>query len=314
VRVGFIGCAIALAGCGGAKVETPAPIAAPAAVAEAFMQAVADSNMSHMAELWGTTRGAAASTNVPNNWPQRISVIHAYLKGGSARILGEDPGLTKPDRRRILVELTRSGCTKTVPFTMVLTKQGSWLVNAIDLSAAGVPGRPCDPSKPAAPSGGRAELLGQLDQDAGRGFWMDERDPLAPGAHARNFVDETVSGSPAAVERLVEVLDAIADVVDAGTSASNELADRTVRPDRFEQLDVRLAERKRYDGGPVLNLGPVVGREAKNVSIEGQRRVDLLHGDADVRDAGGFEHGSSESDSVRKLTQKNAEESEDVDE
>lgn len=147
---------MALAGCTKTVVQQAGPVGAPAAVAGAFMQAVSDSNLTQMGELWGTSKGSAASTNTPSNWLQRVAVIHAYLKGGTHRVLGEEAGLAKADRRQINIELSRGGCSKTVPLTMVLTKQGSWLVNAIDLNAAGVPGRPCDGSatKNPTPPGG----------------------------------------------------------------------------------------------------------------------------------------------------------------
>lgn len=121
----------------------PVSAAAPAAVAAAFMQAVADSNLPHMGELWGTAKGPASTTNTPANWVQRVGVIQAYLRGGKSRVMGENIASAKEGRREILVELTRGSCVKTVPFTMVLTKQGSWVVNAIDLNAAGVPGKSC---------------------------------------------------------------------------------------------------------------------------------------------------------------------------
>lgn len=127
------------------KVETlaVAPATAPAAVASAFLRAVADSNFSQMGDLWGGAKGSAMATNSPSNWLQRVAVMHAYLKGGTAKVVGENPGLAKGDRRVLVIELARDGCVKTVPFTMIRTKQGSWLVNAIDLNAAGVPGRSC---------------------------------------------------------------------------------------------------------------------------------------------------------------------------
>lgn len=118
-------------------------LAAPAAVAAAFMQAVADSNLAQMGALWGNAKGPAAVTRDPANWLQRVAVIHAYLRGGSAKVLGENAGFAREDRRQVVVELNRSGCVRNVPFTMILTKQGAWLVNAIDLNAAGVPGRAC---------------------------------------------------------------------------------------------------------------------------------------------------------------------------
>ena len=125
-------------------VQQVGPSGAPAAIAAAFMQAVADSNLTQMGELWGTARGPAASTNRPPDWAQRVAVMHAYLKGGTAKVVGEgDPSTATQDRRQILVELSRSGCVKTVPFTLIRTKTGSWLVNAVDLNAAGTPGKPC---------------------------------------------------------------------------------------------------------------------------------------------------------------------------
>lgn len=117
--------------------------AAPAVVASAFMQAVADSNLAQMGALWGTDRGPAATTNRPADWLQRLSVVHAYLKGGTSKVVGENPGAGGAGRRQLVVELTRSGCVKNVPFTMVQTRDGAWLVSAIELTAAGVPGRPC---------------------------------------------------------------------------------------------------------------------------------------------------------------------------
>lgn len=135
---------VVLLGCSSSSPANVSPVAGPAAVAAAFMQAVADSNLTQMGALWGTSRGPAATTNSPPDWAQRITVIHAYLKGGTSRVLGEgDPALSKNNRRQVLVELTRGGCTKTVPFTMLRTNDGAWIVGAIDLNAAGVPGRPC---------------------------------------------------------------------------------------------------------------------------------------------------------------------------
>ena len=139
---------VVTAACTTTKVEPVAPSRAPAMVAAAFMQAVADSNLTQMGELWGTSKGPAASTNSPSDWARRVAVMHAYLKGGTAKVVGEgDPSTAREDRRQVIVELSRSGCVKTVPITLIRTKQGSWLVNAIDLNAAGAPGKPCD-SKP----------------------------------------------------------------------------------------------------------------------------------------------------------------------
>jgi hypothetical protein len=152
----LVGLGIVAVSCTSKVIQPVGPVGAPAAVAAKFMQAIADSNIAQLGELWGTSAGPAATVGKPSNWGQRVTVIHAYLKGGTHRILGEDSGVARTDRRTIMVELSREGCVKTVPFTMVFTKQGSWLVNAIDLNAAGVPGRPCAPNNQAAapPRGG----------------------------------------------------------------------------------------------------------------------------------------------------------------
>lgn len=151
MRVWSLLIAVVVAACSTKVVEQVGPVGAPAAIATKFMQAVVDSNIAQLGELWGTASGSAVATGKPANWAQRVSVIHAYLKGGSYRILGEDPGVAKSDRRQIMVEINREGCIKNVPFSMVLTKTGSWLVNAIDLNAAGVPGRSCPTTPPPPP-------------------------------------------------------------------------------------------------------------------------------------------------------------------
>lgn len=149
--LGALAAVAVVAGCTTSVQQRPATVspvsaAAPTAVTVAFMQAVADSNLPQMGELWGTAKGSASSTNTPSNWVQRVGVIQAYLRGGTSRVLGENIAGAKEGRREIMVEITRGTCVKTVPFTLVLTKQGAWVVNAIDLNAAGVPGRACQTS------------------------------------------------------------------------------------------------------------------------------------------------------------------------
>jgi len=113
-------------------------------VAAAFMRAVADSNLTQMAELWGTSKGSAAATGQPADFLQRIAVMQLYLRGATTKVLGNGPVPGSGDRRQVMLELTRGGCVKQVPFTMVRTKDGAWLVNAVDLNAAGNPAKPCE--------------------------------------------------------------------------------------------------------------------------------------------------------------------------
>jgi hypothetical protein len=106
------------------------------------MQAVADSNVVKMANLWGTASGPAAKTNQPPDWQRRIGIMQAYLRNDSFRVTSDVPE-ANPDRRGLLVEIKRSTCTWTVPFTAIKIRDGSWIVTQLDLAAAGNPARPC---------------------------------------------------------------------------------------------------------------------------------------------------------------------------
>lgn len=105
------------------------------------MQAVADSNVDKMAGLWGTANGPASQTRQPPDYERRIAIMQAYLRNDSFRVTSD---VAESDTRRSLqVELKRKSCTWSVPFVSIRTANGSWLVNQVDLTAAGNPARPC---------------------------------------------------------------------------------------------------------------------------------------------------------------------------
>ena len=64
----LLAAALTLAACGGqastsvAQNRQPEPAGDAEAVVQQFMEAVADSNLAKMAELWGTAKGSAART------------------------------------------------------------------------------------------------------------------------------------------------------------------------------------------------------------------------------------------------------------
>jgi len=137
----------ALTACGGSSSSnssaTPAPVTSPRGAVEQFLDAVADSNVKKMGMLWGTSAGPAAKTNQPPDWERRIVVMQAYLRNEGTAITGD--AADSADRHQVQVELRRQLCTKTVPFTVIKLADGSWLVNQVDLAAAGTPARPCLP-------------------------------------------------------------------------------------------------------------------------------------------------------------------------
>lgn len=131
---------VLLAGCGGGPAPVQ-PTTSAAAAVRGFMQAVADSNVDKMASLWGTANGPASQTRQPPDYERRIAIMQAYLRNDSFRVTSDVEETAT--RRALQVELRRRACTWSVPFVSVKTNGGSWLVNQVDLTAAGNPARPC---------------------------------------------------------------------------------------------------------------------------------------------------------------------------
>ena len=70
----------------------------PEAAVNAFMKAVADSNLARMTQLWGTSEGSAATTRKPADFQKRMYVTYAFLKGGTYKISATEPSPTEKDR------------------------------------------------------------------------------------------------------------------------------------------------------------------------------------------------------------------------
>ncbi len=146
-RSWYLAAGLALAACSGGG-AAPAGNVDPAASAEAavqgFMMAAADSNLAKMAEHWGSAKGPASKTREPADYERRIAVMQAYLRNSSHRILSNTADTRGTDRRSLMVEVKRDNCQKIVPVIAVRTYAGSWVINSIELTALGTPGRPCD--------------------------------------------------------------------------------------------------------------------------------------------------------------------------
>jgi hypothetical protein len=143
MRSGLVFMGVLLAACGGARGQVaPAPEAD--ASLRTFLQAAADSNVNVMAEHWGTSRGSAARTGKPDDYQKRVMIMQAFLKGTVNRIVGTDPVLGENNQRLLQVELTRNGCVAVVPFTMIRTGRGDWLVKEFNLELVPSPSRGCE--------------------------------------------------------------------------------------------------------------------------------------------------------------------------
>jgi hypothetical protein len=144
----WCGAALVLAACGGGAAaggsEKVRPAGSASSAVTSFLQAVSDSNLDKMATLWGTTAGPSSRTKQPPDYEKRIAVMQAYLRHDDSRIVTDaQDGL--PTRHLVQAELRRSACTWTVPFTVVQLGDQSWIVNSVDLTAAGNPSRACNP-------------------------------------------------------------------------------------------------------------------------------------------------------------------------
>lgn len=132
--------------CGGSsQVASSAPVSSSPEAVTAFMRAAADSNLTRMAQLWGTEHGPASETH-PDNYEKRLAVMQAYLHGDSTRVVSDVAASGDQSRRHLLVALYRRTCVKQIPFTTVRIGNGGWIVESVDLSLAGNPVRPCDPA------------------------------------------------------------------------------------------------------------------------------------------------------------------------
>ena len=142
IKQPWLGSVLLLAACGGASAPPAQPANSASGAVRSFMQAVADSNVVKMANLWGTAIGPAAKTNQPPDWQRRVAIMQAYLRHDSFRITADQPE-TDVNRRALQVEIKRQSCTWSVPFTTIKIRDGSWIVTQVDLAAAGNPSRPC---------------------------------------------------------------------------------------------------------------------------------------------------------------------------
>ena len=111
------------------------------------MRAVGANSLAAMGQLFGTSDGPAAGYMDQTELEQRLTVIRIYLEHEEFHFVPGDPveGVNaEAGERALFVQLTRRGCTPTVPFTLV-PYRGGWLIRSIDLARAGNPSRRCEP-------------------------------------------------------------------------------------------------------------------------------------------------------------------------
>ena len=136
-------------------------------------------------------------------------------------------------------------------------------------------------------------LVGEFEQNACRCFRVYECNSAARRTLPRHLVHQAVSRFSAGLDRGIQVGYPIANVVNAGPAPGKKPRDWTVRLGRRQQLHLRVTEGNRDDGCSVRLLGRM-WLELENVSIEGERRFYVGHGNADVGYARAISQESSE--------------------
>src|SRR5438093_12709491 len=96
---------------------------------------------------------------------------------------------------------------------------------------------------------------------------MHERDTPAAGAAPWHLVDETVPRRPAALERLVQIRHAVADMMDARPTLGEEPRHRAVRGAGLEGPDLNGAQRPADERCTTRRLGAPL-RQPQPVAIE----------------------------------------------
>lgn len=145
--------ALFLAACGhGTGAPQPAPVASAEGAVREFLAAASDSNIARMANVWGNANGPASVTGQPPHWEQRLKVMQIYLRGGTWTVVDNKPEQGSESRRDLNMQFTRSSCVKTVPFVAVKSSHGGWLVESVNIEAAGNPVQPCPTTGSGAPA------------------------------------------------------------------------------------------------------------------------------------------------------------------
>ena len=115
----------------------------------------------------------------------------------------------------------------------------------------------------------RPGFLRNLDEDTPGCARMNERNEMPTGADLRRFIDQARAGCFEPRERRVNVVDAVADVMDAGPPLCEEFPDGCLGTGRLEQLDARCTDRKHAHVDALFGDGLAArDLESKRIAIE----------------------------------------------
>lgn len=117
------------------------------AAVEQFFRAASDSNLTRMAQLFGTDKGSVQQTGKPEDYPKRMVVMQAMMGGTQVRALSEVV-TSRKNHVVVTTEVVKGSCKVVVAVTAVKSG-GGWLVREFDLPEIwdGI-NRPCVGDRP----------------------------------------------------------------------------------------------------------------------------------------------------------------------
>ena len=115
----------------------------PEAVVQSFLAAARAGNDTLMADYWGGSNGPASKTKEPQGYEKRIEIMRKYLANDSTVVVSRGNVIERPDQVMVTVRIYRGKCQNLVPFIAGQWKD-VWLIQNVDVTAAGNPARPCD--------------------------------------------------------------------------------------------------------------------------------------------------------------------------
>jgi hypothetical protein len=127
-----------LAACGGPRMQagrTPASESpGPALTVERFLGAANANDLGTMTQLFGTTDRNIVELEGQTRAEQRMYILASLLRHDDWSIVGQQtvPG-RMIDATDLLVEITRADQSVTVPFLVVRTEEGGWIIERIEV-------------------------------------------------------------------------------------------------------------------------------------------------------------------------------------
>jgi hypothetical protein len=120
----------------GAPLATGAPSVATSLVIEQFLRAVNEKDLDTMARLFGTIDGPITLRDPKKDVDNRMFAIATVLRHEDYTIEGMQivPG-RRDEATRVNVNMTVKGQAVRVPYTLVWSRPGNWLIEQIGIEA-----------------------------------------------------------------------------------------------------------------------------------------------------------------------------------